>query len=86
MDAQWFDYAKLLYERPQEENTPPFVNTTKEISMVEDIKIGIKNLANGKARDIDGLQAEFLKWGVEILAPHIKYIFNHVSCEGFSLD
>ena len=43
-----------------------------ELFTVDDIKQGIKKLASDKAEDIDGLQAEFLKWGVELLAPHIK--------------
>lgn len=53
---------------------------------MEDIKLGIKKLASGKANDIDGLQVEFLKWGVEILALHINGIFNRVIYNGFLVD
>ncbi|XP_059077929.1 disease resistance protein Roq1-like [Cryptomeria japonica] len=53
---------------------------------MDDIKQGIKSLANGKASDIDGLQAEFLNWGVELLAPHIKGIFTRVIQDGFLVD
>jgi hypothetical protein len=52
------------------------VKTSVELFIVDDIKQGIKNLASVKAKDIDELQDEFLKWGVELLAPHIKIIFN----------
>ena len=50
---------------------------------MDDIKQGINKLASSKAEDIIGLQAEFLKWGVELLAPHIKEIFNGVIRDGF---
>jgi hypothetical protein len=49
-----------------------------ELFTVDDIKKGIKKLESDKAEDIDELQAKFLKWGVELLAPHIKEIFNEV--------
>lgn len=50
---------------------------------MEDIKQGIKNMASGKVLDIDGLQAEFLKWCVDLLAPHIKGIFNSINQHNF---
>jgi hypothetical protein len=50
---------------------------------VDDIKQEIKKLASRKAKDIDGLHAEFLKWRVELLAPHIKGIFNGVIQDDF---
>ena len=71
-DVQWLEYVRLLYERFQKKDTPPIVETSMELFTVDDIKQGIKNLARGKAGDINGLQAEFLKWGVDLLAPHIK--------------
>lgn len=40
----------------------------------------------GKAQDIDGLQAEHLKWGLEVLTPHIKRIFNEVIQYGLSTN
>lgn len=72
--AHWVDYVKLLYERYQEKSNPPIINSTTKLFLVEKVKRGIKNLASGKAQDIDGLQA-----GVEILAPIIKRIFNRVT-------
>lgn len=39
-----------------------------------------------KARDIDGLQEEFSKWGVDLLAPYIKKIFNGVNQNNFSME
>ena len=32
--------------------------TTKEVFSLEDIKFGVNRLANGKAKDIEGYQAE----------------------------
>jgi len=32
----------------------------------------------GKAKDLVEIQAEYLKWGMNILAPHIMEIFNNV--------
>jgi hypothetical protein len=77
-DVQWLEYARLLYERVHEKDTPPIVKTSVELITMGDIKQGIKKLASGKVEDIDGLQVEFLKWGVELLEPHIKGIFNRV--------
>jgi hypothetical protein len=54
-----------------------------EVFTVDDIKQGIKKLARGKVEDIDGLQAKFLKSEVELLAPHIKGIFNRVIHDDF---
>jgi hypothetical protein len=54
-----------------------------ELFLVDDFKQGIKKLASGKSKDIDKLQDEFLKWGIELLAPYIKGIFNGVIQDGF---
>ncbi|XP_057862981.2 uncharacterized protein LOC131071237 [Cryptomeria japonica] len=62
------------------------VSTSVELFTLDDIKQGIKSLANGKASDIDGLQAKFFKWGPELLAPHIKGIFNIVIRDSFLVD
>jgi hypothetical protein len=59
------------------------VKTSVELFIVDDINQGIKKLASGKAEDIDELHAKFLKWGVDLLAPHIKGIFNGVIQDGF---
>jgi hypothetical protein len=75
-NVQWLEYARLLYEQVHKKDTPPIVKTSVELFIVDDIKQGIKKLASSKAEDIDELQVEFLKWGVELLTPHIKRIFN----------
>ncbi|KAH9299597.1 hypothetical protein KI387_031279, partial [Taxus chinensis] len=84
--AHWLEYARTLYERPQQKDVPPIIETSTELFSTEDIKQGIKNLANGKAQDIDGLQAEFLKWGVEVLTPHIRKILIDVNQNGFPTE
>ena len=53
-----------------------------ELFLVNDIKLGIKKLANFKVSDIDKLQAEFLKWGVVLLAPCVKGVFKSVNQYG----
>jgi len=40
--------------------------------------MGIKRLGAGKAKDLDELQVEYLKWGLKILSPHITKIFNNI--------
>jgi hypothetical protein len=59
------------------------MKTLVELFTVDDIKQGIKKLESRKMEDIDGLQDEFLKWGVELIAPHIKGIFNGVIQDDF---
>ena len=48
--------------------------------------MGIKKLGVGKAKDLAELQAEYLKWGSKILAPHITKIFNNIIQQGFPTD
>jgi len=43
---------------------------------IEDINFGVKQLANGKAKDIKGYQAEILKIGGPILIHHLHKLFN----------
>jgi hypothetical protein len=42
--------------------------------------MGIKRLGaeKEKEKDLDELQAEYLKWGLKILPPHITKIFNNI--------
>lgn len=80
------EYANLLYERKQEKSSPPITNTTTKLFSVEDVKRGIKKLASGKAQDIHGLQANFFKWGAEILAPIIKRILNNITQGNFPIE
>lgn len=72
----------MLYERNQDKHRPPIVKEDTKLFTIEDINQGIKRMVGGKAQDIDGLQAEYLKWGRVGLAPHIKNIFNKVTQEG----
>ena len=50
--------------------------TTKEVFSLEDIEFGFNRLANGKAKDIKGYQAEILKIGGHVLIPHIHKLLN----------
>ena len=57
-------------------DTIPIVPTKEEIFSLDDIEFGIKRLANGKAKDIEGYQAKKFKIGGSILIPHIHKLFN----------
>ena len=81
--TKWLEYAKTLYECDLGEYRTLEIETTGELFSQKDITQGIRRLATGKAQHIDGLQAEYLKWGAEILTPHITKIFNSVNREGF---
>ena len=50
---------------------------------LEDIDFGVKHLANGKAKDIEGYQDEILKIGGLVLIPHIHKLFNQAVKQGF---
>ena len=54
--------------------------------MVQEVEMGIKKLGTGKAKDLVELQAEYLKWGLKILSPHITKIFNNIIQKGFPTD
>jgi hypothetical protein len=83
---QWFEYAKHLYEKDPKVEPPPLVNTTTKLFTVQEIEVGIKKLVVGKAKDLVELQAEYLKWGSNILAPHIMKIFNNIIQREFPID
>ena len=83
--TKWLEYAKTLYECDPGERRTMEIETTRELFSQKDIIQGIRRLATGKAQDIDGLQAEYLKWGAETLTPHITKIFNNVNREGFPI-
>ena len=76
--SKWFDYARQLYEQVPKVDPPPLVNTDTELFTIQEVEMGIKKLGVGKAKDLAELQAEYLKWGSKILAPHITKIFNNV--------
>jgi hypothetical protein len=45
---------------------------------MQEVEMGIKRLGVGKEKDLDELQAEYLKWGLKILSPHITKNFNNI--------
>ena len=55
----------------------------EEVFSLKDIDFGVKRLANGKAKDIEGYQEEILKIGGPVLIPHIHKIFNQAVKQGF---
>jgi hypothetical protein len=57
-------------------DTIPIVPTEDEVFFF--MKFMVKRLANGKAKDIEGYQAEIFKIEVSILIPHIHKLFNLV--------
>ena len=84
--SKWFDYARQLYEQVPKVDPPPLVNTDTELFTVQEVEMGIKKLGVGKAKDLAELQAEYLKWGSKILAPHITKIFNNIIQQGLPTD
>ena len=54
----------------------PIVPTKDEVFSLDDIESEVKQLANGKAKDIEGYQAKFFKIGGPILIPHVHKLFN----------
>jgi len=63
---------------PNAMDTIPIVCTKEEVFSLDYIEFGVKRLANGKAKDIEGYQGEILKIGGPILNPHIHKLFNSV--------
>jgi hypothetical protein len=57
--------------------------TKDDVFSLYDIEFGVKWLANGKAKDIEGYQAEIFKIGGPILIPHIHKLFNLAVKQGF---
>ena len=55
----------------------------EEVFSLDDIYSGINKLANGKAKDIEGYQAEILKMGRSILIPYLHKLLNLVVTHGF---
>jgi hypothetical protein len=68
---------------PNAMDTIPIVCTKEEVFSLDYIEFGVKRLANGKAKDIEGYQAEFFKIGGPILIPHIHKLFNLAVKQGF---
>jgi hypothetical protein len=63
--------------------TIPIVPTKEGIFSLDDIEFGVKPLPNGKAKDIEGYQAEIFKIEGPILISHIHNIFNLAVKQGF---
>ena len=78
----WNSYLKKLYESPNAKDFETLL-TMKEVFSLEDIDFWVKHLANGKAKDIEGYEAEILKIGGLVLIPHIHKIFNQAGKQGF---
>ena len=43
----------------------------EEVFLLDDMYFGVRHLANGKAKDIEGYQEKTLKIGGLVLIPHI---------------
>jgi hypothetical protein len=76
-------YLKILYEFPNSMETIPIIPTKEEVFSLDDIEFGVELLANGKAKDIEGYQAETFKIGGPILIRHIHKLFNLAFKQGF---
>ena len=50
----WNSYLKKIYESPNIKDNIQTFFTKKEVFSLEDIDFGVKHLANGKAKDIEG--------------------------------
>ena len=59
------------------------VPTKEEFFSLDDIEFGVKRLANGKAKNIEGYKAQIFKIGGPILIPHIHKLFNLAVKQGF---
>jgi hypothetical protein len=79
----WNSYLKSLYEFPNAMDTIPIFPTKEEVFTLDDIEFGVKQLANGKAKEIEGYQDEIFKIGGTILIPHIHKLFNLAVKQGF---
>ena len=53
----WNSYLKKLYESPNVIDNFETLLIIEEVFSLEDIDFGVKRLANGKAKDIEGYQA-----------------------------
>ena len=79
----WNSYLKMIYESLDIKDNIPTLLTMKEVFSLEDIDFGVKRLANGKSKDIEGYQAKILKIEGSVLIPHTHKIFNLVVKKGF---
>ena len=77
----WNSYLKNIYGSRNVLNNIPKVSAEDEVFSIEDIKFGVKRLANGKTKDIEGYQVEILKIGGPIC--HIHKLFNSTVKQAF---
>jgi len=80
---EYNSYLKKLYESPKVMDNFQALLTTEQVISSEDIEFGIKCLANGKSKDIEGYKEEILKIRAPVLIPYIHNIFNMVVKHGF---
>jgi hypothetical protein len=57
----WNSYVKSLYEFPNSIDTILIVPTEDEVFSLDEIEFWVKQLANGKAKDIEGYQGKNFK-------------------------
>jgi hypothetical protein len=69
-------YLKNIYETPNAMDTIPNIPTEDEYFSLEYIELRVKQLSNGKAKDIESYQAKIFKIRGPILIPHIHKFFN----------
>ena len=79
----WNSYLKRIYEFPNVIDKFETLLTMEGFFSSEDMDFGVKRLENGKAKGIEGYQAEILKIGGLVLIPHIHKLFNQVVKQGF---
>ena len=63
----WNSYLQKLYDSPNVIDNFETLLATKEVFSLEDIDFGVKRLANGKAKDIEGYQSKILKIGGPVI-------------------
>ena len=76
-------YLKSIYESHNVLNKISKFSTKDDVFLIEDIKFGVKRLANRKDKDIKGYQDEILKVGGPIIIPHMHNLFNLAIKQGF---
>jgi len=79
----WNSYLKKLYEPHEVMDNFQALLTNEQVFSLEGIEFGIKCLANGKTKGIEGYQAKILKIEAPVLIPYIHNLFNMVVKHGF---
>jgi hypothetical protein len=71
--THWNSYLNFFYESF---NVSDNIFIENKVFSIEDMKFGVKRLANGKAKNIEGCQDEILKIGGSIFIPYIHKLFD----------